>query len=235
MSAEQEQYIQLPAEAPIYPELLAPGKRCILVGVDPDISGALAVLHWQNPAEGAFFPWQAARLEVHDMPIVLWQLASRVKKQPCSVGLLRTLRPYADLARADGDVVVRAALEVTTPSHISGKHAWFNIGYSTGMLDGILTSLDIPCTRIHAAIWKRQLGLFKKGKPGSMALAHQLLPAAAPFLRRAWNDRVVVKRKKDHGRAEALLIAAWSLGCRAQAVAVAESEDAAGEEDEVLL
>lgn len=58
------------------------------------------------------------------MPIVLWQLASRVKKQPCSVGLLRTLRPYADLARADGDVVVRAALEVTTPSHISGKHAW---------------------------------------------------------------------------------------------------------------
>lgn len=69
----------------------------------------------------------------------------------------------------------------------------FNIGYSTGMLDGILTSLDIPCTRIHAAIWKRQLGLFKKGKPGSMALAHQLLPAAAPFLRRAWNDGVVVK------------------------------------------
>lgn len=43
------------------------------------------------------------------------------------------------------------------------------------------------------------------------------------------------RRKKDHGRAEALLIAAWSLGCRAQAVAVAESEDAAGEEDEVLL
>lgn len=51
------------------------------------------------------------------------------------------------------------------------------------MLDGILTALDIPYTRIHAAVWKRQLGLFKKGKPGSMALAHQLLPDAAPLLR----------------------------------------------------
>lgn len=122
--SEQEQYIQLPTETPIFPELLQPGKRCILVGIDPDISGALAALHWQNPTDGCANPWQAARLEVHDMPITLWQLASRVKKQPCSVSLLRALRPYADLARADGDVVVRATLEVTTPSHVSGKHAW---------------------------------------------------------------------------------------------------------------
>lgn len=58
----------------------------------------------------------------------------------------------------------------------------FNIGYSTGMFDSLLTSLDIPYTRVNAAVWKRQMGLFKKGKPGSMALAPLVMPASRSFL-----------------------------------------------------
>lgn len=51
------------------------------------------------------------------------------------------------------------------------------------MLDALLTSLGIGYERVHASIWKRQMGLFKMGKPGSMALAQQLLPQAAGDLR----------------------------------------------------
>ena len=121
----------------------------------------------------------------------------------------------------------------------------FSVGYSTGVLDALLTSLGIGYERVHASIWKRQMGLFKMGKPGSMALAQQLLPQAAGDLRSGrqgaprstkgvarvfaimWLMPIgsciptIFRRKKDHGRAEALLIATWALGCRAEAAAAA--------------
>ena len=116
--------IAAPAE-PIFPELLRPGCSAVCIGIDPDISGALAVLQWRNPDEGAETDravWSRASVAVHDMPVTAWQMASRTKKQPCSQRLLEILRPYAALQGED--CVVRVALEVTTPAHMSGKHAW---------------------------------------------------------------------------------------------------------------
>lgn len=46
-------------------------------------------------------------------------------------------------------------------------------------------------------------------------------PGHAPLRRR---------RKKDHGRAEALLIAAWALGCRVEAVGSVQEPATADEE-----
>ena len=63
------------------------------------------------------------------------------------------------------------------------------------------------------------MGLWRQGKEGSLALARQLFPQAEPLLR----------RKKDHGRAEAILIAAWALGVRARALA---GPSASGSEEE---
>lgn len=52
-------------------------------------------------------------------------------------------------------------------------------------------------TLVLPQVWKRALGLLKQPKEASIELARSLYPDASPSL----------KRKKDHNRAEALLIA----------------------------
>lgn len=103
-----------------------------------------------------------------------------------------------------------AMLEAAIPSPLSGKHSWFSAGYSAGLFEGVLSSLDgFPpeaVGRVPAVVWKRDLGLWGGGKAASLELARELFPQAAGQL----------ERKRDHGRAEALLIAAWAVGCRRQ-------------------
>ena len=59
-------------------------------------------------------------------------------------------------------------------------------------------------TRVRPAIWKRTLGL-GKDKEASRLKAIQLFPTAD------------LRRKKDHGRAEALLLAYWRQQHRLEA------------------
>ncbi|GAB4819483.1 hypothetical protein N2152v2_006529 [Parachlorella kessleri] len=242
------------SEQPVFQELFQPGKRAVLLGMDPDINGAVAVLSWQNPAldnsisgsngssGAALAPLGSLRqgrkgsaerssssgcthsataglaVSVHDMPIELWEQHKRSKRQPDPAALLAILQESTGAATlvgdagaagaGGGDLVVRAVLEHTTPQHLSGKYAWYGMGFSFGLLQGLLTAQGIRYQRVDASAWKRHLGLFRLGKDGSLSLARQLFPQAEAFLR----------RKKDHGRAEALLIAAWGLGVRMTAV-----------------
>lgn len=53
--------------------------------------------------------------------------------------------------------------------------------------------------------WKKDLGLVKLGKAGSLELARILFED---------QKDVYLTRKKDHGRAESMLIGAWALGLR---------------------
>ena len=102
----------------------------MVLGVDPDISGAIAVLRWQNGSgggRGALPPIESMDLAIHDIPVEIWQLGSRDKRQPSAVALLELLREQA-LAAAEGGAVVRAVVEYTTPQHLSGKHAWWVAG-----------------------------------------------------------------------------------------------------------
>ena len=57
---------------------------------------------------------------------------------------------------------------------------------------------------VPARIWKRDLDLWKKDKSASRLLASQIFPSMQSLF----------CLKKNHGRAEALLIAAWALGLR---------------------
>jgi hypothetical protein len=107
------------------------------------------------------------------------------------------------------------------------------------------------CSSPAATTWKRALGLKKQNKDASIALARHLLPTASMFLKyalclggsccmhsagghhiHAW-PRHACRRKKDHGRAEALLMAAWGLGIRMHPVV--PSDMGSTDEDEMLL
>lgn len=74
---------------------------------------------------------------------------------------------------------------------------------SVGNVEGILGALQMPVRYLTPQAWKKGLGLIGKDKDTARTLAIQRFPLAAADL----------KRKKDCGRADALLMAyvGWSL------------------------
>jgi hypothetical protein len=217
--------VSLSLAAAAFPEVLIPGRPFTLIGVDPDVNGALATLRWADggallAASTAAEALAAAEAAVHDMPVEVLRLGTRDKRQACPAALAALLRA---LAPAGGGAA--AAVEHSTPQHLSGKHAWYGIGYSSGLLSGLLAAQGLPWQRVSASGWKRDMALHKRGKEGSLSLAARLFPAAAA---------ASLTRKKDHGRAEALLIAAWAAGVRAHGIVAPadEEEGEAGSEEE---
>jgi crossover junction endodeoxyribonuclease RuvC len=75
-----------------------------------------------------------------------------------------------------------------------GTRSMFTIGLGMGIWLGILGALGLAHTRVRPAVWKRRLGL-TSDKEQARLRAQQLYPGAD------------LRRKRDHGRAEALLLA----------------------------
>ena len=100
-----------------------------------------------------------------------------------------------------------AILQEFTPDHIyieqvnsfgMGRTSAFNFGQGVGTLKGVIATLKIPYTMVTPQKWKKHFGL-NKDKDASRLLATRLYP----------NESELFKRKKDDGRAEALLIARY--------------------------
>lgn len=216
----------------LFPELLTkPERKRTLVSIDPDSNGAISTFTW--PASPRSSPTssgrqtlvemlRAAEIRVHDMPTETWQMRSREKKRPSALAMQRLLKPLLE----DSEIV-RIAVEFSTPTHLSGKFAWYDSGYASGLLDGVFQTMGVEYERVLVSSWKKELGLYKLGKEGSLTLARELFVE---------QHESVLKRKKDHGRAESLLIGAWALGLRKEngcaEVAWPESEEDRGSDTE---
>ena len=90
-----------------------------------------------------------------------------------------------------------------------GRQSAFNFGRGLGRIDAALEYLEANIFRVQPATWKRALHLTGLTKTDAIALAQSFYPQMAPMLR----------RKKDHDRAEAILIAHYfreSLGLEQQ-------------------
>lgn len=116
-------------------------------------------------------------------------------------------------------VAMFAYVEVPPILPGDGSLAAYACLYSTGAWLGLLTAMGFAAGSTPVRQWKTDLGLFGAGgKDASLALAKTLFPDQEPILR----------RKADHGRADALLIAAWALGAtlpRALAATLRRSRD----------
>jgi crossover junction endodeoxyribonuclease RuvC len=82
-----------------------------------------------------------------------------------------------------------------------GLSSAFLFGRSTGAIEAVVALLRIPYSFVEAAGWKRKLRLPGKDKEASRARVLEIFPA----------HHALFARKKDHGRAEAALIAIASL------------------------
>ena len=71
----------------------------------------------------------------------------------------------------------------------------FSFGTSYGIVIGVLAALSIPMVLVSPQTWKANAGIRGKDKDYARTLAQQLYPGAE------------LGRKKDIGRADAILIA----------------------------
>jgi hypothetical protein len=83
-----------------------------------------------------------------------------------------------------------------------GVKSTFSFGYSAGQVRTVGQLICIKPRMIRPQEWKRAWGLIGTSKEASVRKAIELFPQAADQF----------KRKKDHGRAEAALMAAYHLG-----------------------
>ncbi len=101
-------------------------------------------------------------------------------------------------ARITGGRFVLAALEWVASRPGQGVSSTFAFGRAFGAIEAIISLGDIPCEPVPPATWKKSFGLLGADEAASIAKAKALFPAAS------------LERKKDHGKAEALLLAEYA-------------------------
>lgn len=167
--------------------------QVIHLGIDPGMTGAVAVL---DP--------QTRKVEFYDTPTL--QVASGKKMKTVMdayavVTLLQGISANREVMVTIEKVNAMPGMGKGGERQSMGATSAFNFGMGFGMWLGILAALRLPVQQVHPATWKRNvMADCSKEKDASRQKAMQLYPEAASGL----------TRKKDHGRADALLIAEWS-------------------------
>jgi crossover junction endodeoxyribonuclease RuvC len=81
-----------------------------------------------------------------------------------------------------------------------GVSSTFKFGVAVGIIHGVLGSIGVPIHLVTPTQWKKGLSLIGTDKETARALAIRLYPGV-----------VGLERKKDHGRADALLLGHWFM------------------------
>lgn len=162
------------------------------IGVDPGLSGAVAILD------------DAGRLvEVIDMPQADGHVNGAALRG--AIDACRwELTPYP-LER----VHVVAWVEDVHAMPGQGVSSTFKFGRSVGVVVGVLGALDIPIRWVAPGVWKKSMGL----PTGKNVTKRQAKEAARRRAMELWPDKAsLFTRAKDDGRAEAALIAWYGRG-----------------------
>jgi len=152
------------------------------LGIDPGISGALALLNENNTL-----------VDLADMPVMR---LGKNKQQVNAAELAKII------SLCQGNIIrevatLEAYLELVSAMPKQGVTSMFNFGVSLGVIEGVLAALSIPVYMVTPASWKKRAGLTGKDKEAARTLAQQLYPAAE------------LGMKKHIGRADAILIARY--------------------------
>ncbi|KAL8200063.1 hypothetical protein R6Q57_011402 [Mikania cordata] len=163
-----------------------------VIGIDPDVSGALAVLK----------PYDLdASAQVYDSPNVKVLIGNRVRRRMDTKAIVELLQSLNNVPLG-----TTAYIEQSLPYPRDGKQGWWSGGFNYGLWIGVLVASGVSVVPVSSMRWKQEYKLSGNGKTKDdcRKLACSLFPSLSSSL----------KRKKDHGRAEALLIAAYGKGLR---------------------
>ena len=149
------------------------------IGIDPGLTGAIAALDYEGRP-----------LAVYDMPV---QAYGRGKKQINAHELASILYEIDDRYNLGSTVWI----ERVSAMPGQGVTSMFTFGEGCGVIRGVISTMRLPFQYVTPQSWKKFCGLRGTEKDYARTRARQLIPDAVHML----------TRKKDIGRADALLIA----------------------------
>ena len=155
----------------------------LYIGVDPGLTGAIAAIDHNGKL-----------VTVKDLPTMpTGGKNTKVKLQIDPAALRDDLK----FIFSHGDNYT-AAIERVTAMPGQGVAGVFSLGDTYGAVRSVFAVLSVSSAFPTPAVWKRAMGL-NSDKERSRAMAVKLFPESARFL----------SRKKDHNRAEAILLCEW--------------------------
>lgn len=152
-----------------------------IIGCDPGISGGIGVI------EGS-----GHYVEAFELPTVLANKSSN-RRMVDAYGLAAELRRINRDAGGD----IKAICEAVNAMPGQGVSSMFAFGKSYGIILGVIAAIGISTELVAPQRWKKHFGLSGPDKDQGRELAIRLFPTCP------------LPRKKDHGRADALLIAKY--------------------------
>jgi len=156
-----------------------------MIAIDPGLSGAVAI----ENSNGV--------VSVFDLPIEY--NFGKKKNEISGEALAAMLKPYIGQ-----DVVLE---DVHSYGARDGSVASFSFGRTKGVIEGICNAYGMRIIYVSPQRWKADLSLTNSGQKLSKEELKELSRIEAKMLYPELADKL--KRKKDDGRAEALLLLKW--------------------------
>ena len=156
-----------------------------IIGIDPGLSGAIAVLD-NNKV-----------LKIYDMPVMAE--GKKNKRQLNSAQLVNIIKENIE-NREEINVVV----EQVNAMPGQGVTSMFNFGQTFGAIKGVCAALNLPIFFIRPSKWKKYFELINSSKDSSRTKAIEMYPSIADQL----------SKKKDVNKSDAILIARFSSDTR---------------------
>jgi crossover junction endodeoxyribonuclease RuvC len=152
----------------------------IYIGIDPGLGGAVAIIDGTN-------------VKLFDVPTAL---TGKGTKRDYLIANMAILLKYPSVYHQSFCV-----LEAVHSMPKQGVASSFSFGRGLGIWEGILSAYDIPYAKVAPQTWKKAMlgDMPRDNKDSSRIAATRLFPNASDML----------ARKKDDGRAEALLMAEY--------------------------
>ena len=149
-----------------------------IIGIDPGLSGAIAILE-NNKV-----------LNMFDIPVM--SEGKKNKKQLNSALLVSLLKE-----NINNKEEVAVVVEQVNAMPGQGVTSMFNFGQTFGAIKGICAALDLPIFFVRPSKWKKYFELINSSKDSSRTKAIEMYPKLSNQL----------SKKKDVNKSDAILIA----------------------------
>ena len=149
-----------------------------IIGIDPGLSGAIAVLE-NNKV-----------LNMFDMPVM--SEGKKNKRQLNSALLVALIKENIENSKE-----VSVVVEQVNAMPGQGVTSMFNFGQTFGAIKGVCAALGLPIFFVRPSKWKKHFELINSSKDSSRTKAIEMYPSLSDDL----------ARKKDVNKSDAILIA----------------------------
>ena len=159
----------------------------IIVGIDPGLSGAIAILE-DNKVLGIF-----------DMPVMAE--GKKNKRQLNSSQLVNIITDNTDKTKE-----IAVIVEQVNAMPGQGVTSMFNFGQTFGAIKGVCAALKLPIFFVRPSKWKKHFELINSSKDSSRTKVIEMYPSLSNQL----------SKKKDVNKSDAILIARFYCETRAK-------------------